>query len=51
MFYTFEFEGLTSNEDGMYKIDDFLTHLENTINGYDRLLEKYDLRLPKTGID
>ena len=51
MFYTFEFDGISPNEDGMYKKDDFLNHLTDAINGYDRLLETYDIRLPKTGID
>ncbi|MBR3250603.1 MAG: histidine-type phosphatase [Erysipelotrichaceae bacterium] len=50
-FYTFEFEGLTPNEDGMYKIDDFLNHLEKAISSYDRMLETYELKLPKTGIE
>lgn len=50
-FYTFEFEGLTPNEDGMYKIDDFLDHLEKAISSYDRMLETYELKLPKTGIE
>ena len=51
VFYTFEFEGLDANKDGMYKIDDFMNHLEDAIDGYDRLLETYEIRLPKTGID
>ena len=50
-FYTFEFEGLTPNEDGMYKMDDFLDHLEKAISSYDRMLETYELKLPKTGIE
>ena len=51
MFYTFEFNGLTANNDGMYKKDDFFNHLENAINRYDKLLETYELKLPKTGIE
>ena len=51
MFYTFEFNGLTANKDGMYKKDDFFNHLENAINRYDKLLETYELKLPKTGIE
>ena len=50
-FYTFEFEGLTPNEDGMYKMNDFLDHLEKAISSYDRMLETYELKLPKTGIE
>jgi len=51
VFYTFEFDGLTANEEGMYEIDAFLNHLEDAIGSYDKLLNTYDIRLPKTGID
>ena len=50
-FYTFEFNGLTANQDGMYKIDDFLNHLKNAIDSYDKIMETYELKLPKTGIE
>ena len=50
-FYTFEIDNLSPNEDGMYKYDDFISHLTNAIDSYDKILKGYDIRLPKTGID
>ena len=51
MFYTFEFNGLKANEDGMIRMDDFMDHLQKAITSYDRMKEGYDISLPKTGID
>ena len=51
MRYTLSFKGLEADEQGMYKLNDFIKHLENRINRYDELLDHYDLRLPKTGIE
>ncbi len=50
-FYTFEIDNLSPNEDGMYKYDDFINHLTNAIDSYDKILKGYDIKLPKTGID
>ncbi|MBR5341712.1 MAG: histidine-type phosphatase [Erysipelotrichaceae bacterium] len=52
--YTFKFNGLESNEDGMYLIDEFENHLHEKIHAYDDLIRKYDPQssaLPKTGIE
>lgn len=49
--YILEFNGIEANSDGMYKKDDFMNHLESAINKYDQLIEAYDVRIPKTGIE
>lgn len=52
--YQLEFKGLNQNEDGLYKYDDFINHLENAIKQYDVLLSKYNASpviIPKTGIE
>ena len=52
--YTFEFNGLIPNEDGMYKLADFQKHLQSKIAAYDELIRKYDpdgTSLPKTGVE
>ena len=52
--YTFEFNGLEANEDGMYRLSDFISHLHNKISAYDEMIRKYDpdaTVIPKTGID
>lgn len=49
--YILEFNGIEANDEGMYKKDDFMNHLESAINKYDQLLEAYEVRIPKTGIE
>ena len=49
--YILEFKGIEANDEGMYKKDDFMNHLESAINKYDQLLEAYEVRIPKTGIE
>ena len=54
MSYVFEFKGLNTNEDGMYKMDEFEKHLQNKIYAYDELINKYNPQAPeypKTGIE
>ena len=51
--YSFEFNNLNPNEDGLYKLDDFVKHIQDKINQYDILVNKYDAipAIPKTGIE
>lgn len=51
--YVFEFNNLNPNEDDLYKLDDFVKHMEDKINQYDILVNKYDAvpAIPKTGIE
>lgn len=35
------FKGLETNKDGLYKKSDFLRHLENSIDKYNQIVEKY----------
>jgi glucose-1-phosphatase len=54
MSYVFAFKGLTANKDGMYRLDEFMEHLQKKINAYDELIRKYDAKsssIPKTGIE
>ena len=42
------------NEDGYYLYDDFMNRLQNSIDQYDILIDKYGIRpadIPSTGID
>ena len=52
--YTFRFNNLEANEDGMYRFSDFEKHLISKISAYDELKKKYDpdeSSLPNTGIE
>lgn len=54
MIYPLEFEGLEKNEDGMYRYEDLMDHLNNSIRAYDEMVRKYDPKanvIPKTGIE
>ena len=35
------FNGLTMNEDGLYRKDEFVSHLHNSVLEYDRIVERY----------
>ncbi len=54
LIYPLRFEGLECNEDGMYRYDDFMKHLDQTIDAYDEMLKKYEPSynvIPKTGVE
>ena len=54
LIYPLRFEGLKCNEDGMYRYDDFMKHLDLTIDAYDEMLKKYESSynvIPKTGVE
>ena len=46
--------GLETNEDGLYRYEDFMKQLDKSIAAYDELISKYEpsqAQLPKTGIE
>lgn len=54
MIYPLEFEGMEKNEDGMYRYEDLMDHLDKSIQAYDEMVRKYDPKaniIPKTGIE
>ena len=53
-FCQLKIKGLQANEDGLYRLDDFMKQLDKAIDAYDELIRKYEpsaAQLPKTGID
>lgn len=54
MSYYFKIDGLSADSNGMYKMNDFMSHLNKAINAYDDLLRTYDpdgSYIPATGIE
>lgn len=53
-FCQLKIKGLQANEDGLYRLDDFMKQLDKAIDAYDEMIRKYEpssAQLPKTGID